>query len=70
MLKGYFNRFFPDTDIEDPVGTIEPQDKIPYRNDLSLVHKGDYEEKKPPLHWKLISVPLKNLMTLKMKTYH
>ena len=70
MLKRFSNSFFSVTDIEDPVGNREPQDKIPYRIDMSLVHKVDYEEKKPPLHWKLISVPQKNLMTLKMKTYN
>ena len=46
MLKRYLKNFFSDTDIEDPVGNKEPQDKIPHRNDLFLVHKVDYEEKK------------------------
>ena len=37
--------FFPDGDKKDPVGSREPQEKIPNRTDLSLVHKVDYEEK-------------------------
>ena len=45
MLNRYFNKFFPDTDIEDPVGRRKPQDKIPYRTVLVLVHKVDYEGK-------------------------
>ena len=45
MLHRYFNSFFSDTDIEDPVGRRKPQDKIPYRTDLLLVHEVDYEEK-------------------------
>ena len=45
MLNRYFNSFFSDTDIEDPVGRRKPQDKIPYRFDLVLVHEVDYEQK-------------------------
>ena len=47
MLKRFSNSFFSVTDSEDPVGNREPQDKIPYRIDMSLVHKVDYEERKP-----------------------
>ena len=39
MLNRYFNKFFSDTDIEDPVGRRKLQDKIPYRTDLVLVHE-------------------------------
>ena len=45
MLKWYSNNVFSDTDNEAPVGSREPQDKIPYRPDLSLVQKNDFEEK-------------------------
>ena len=62
-------RFFPDTDNEDPVGKRKPQDKIPYRSDLSLVNKVDYEEK-TTTSLKIIPLPLKNLLTLKMKNYN
>ena len=42
---------------------------MPFRSDLSSVHKVDYEEKtSTPL--KKIPLPLKNLMTLKMKNYN
>ena len=67
--KLLIQRFFPDTDNEDPVGKRKPQDKIPYRSDLSLVHKVDYEEK-TNTSLKIIPLPLKNLMTLKMKNYN
>ena len=67
--KLLIQRFFPDTDNEDPVGKRKPQDKIPYRSDLSLVHKVDYEEK-TTTSLKIIPLPLKNLMTLKMKNYN
>ena len=39
-------KFFSDTDNQDPAGSREPQDQIPYRTDLSLLHKVEYEEKK------------------------
>ena len=45
MLKWYLNNVFSDTDNEAPVGSGEPQDKIPYRPGLSLVQKDDFEEK-------------------------
>ena len=45
MLKHYLN-FFSDTDNQDPVESREPQDKIPYRTYLSLLHKVDYQDKK------------------------
>ena len=45
MLKWYLKSVFSDTDNEAPVGSIEPQDKLPYRPDLSLVQKVDFEEK-------------------------
>ena len=67
--KLLIQRFFPDTDNEDPFGKRKPQDKIPYRSDLSLVHKVDYEEK-TTTSLKIIPLPLKNLMTLKMKNYN
>ena len=41
MLKQYWKNF-SDTDNQDPVGSREPQEKIPYRNDFSLIHKVDY----------------------------
>ena len=44
MLKQYLN-FFSDTDNQDPVGGREPQEKIPYRTDFSLLHKVDFQEK-------------------------
>ena len=44
MLKHYLI-FFSGTDNHDPVGSREPQDKIPYRTDFSLLHKVDYQEK-------------------------
>ena len=43
--KTLIQQFFSGADNEDPVGTREPQEKISYRIDLSLVHKVDYEEK-------------------------
>ena len=42
--------FFSDTDNQDLVGSREPQDQIPYRTDLSLLHQVEYEENKAPLH--------------------
>ena len=39
-------KFFSDIDNQDPPGSREPQDQIPYRTDLSLPHKVEYEEKK------------------------
>ena len=38
-------QFFSGVDNEGPVGFREPQEKISYRIDFSLVHKVDYEEK-------------------------
>ena len=67
--KLLIQRFFHDTDNEDPVGKRKPQDKIPYRSDLSSVHKVDYEEK-ATTSLKIIPLPVKNLMTLKMKNYN
>ena len=43
--KTLFKNFFSDTDNQDPVGSREPQDKIPYRTDFSSLHKVDYQEK-------------------------
>ena len=42
--KTFIQHFFSGVDNEDPVGSREPQEKIPYRTDLSLTHKVDYEE--------------------------
>ena len=36
---------FSNTDNEDPVGRRKSRNKIPYRNDLVLVHEVDYDEK-------------------------
>ena len=36
---------FSKTDNEDPVGRRKSRNNIPYRTDLVLVHKVDYEEK-------------------------
>ena len=36
---------FSNTDNEDPVGRRKSRNKIPYRNEMVLVHKADYEEK-------------------------
>ena len=37
--------FFSNTDNEDPVGRKKSRNNFPYRTDLVLVHKVDYEEK-------------------------
>ena len=38
-------QFFSDADNEDAVGRTKPQDNIPYRTCLVLVHKVDFGEK-------------------------
>ena len=43
--KTFIKLFFSNTDNEDPVGRRKSRNNIPYRNDLVLVHKVEYEEK-------------------------
>ena len=43
--KTLCQQFFSDAKIEDPIGRRKSQDNIPYRIDLVLVQKVDYEEK-------------------------
>ena len=43
--KTVIEQFFSDAEIEDPVLRRKSQDNIPYRIDLVLVQKVDYEEK-------------------------
>ena len=43
--KKLIKLFFSNTDNEDPVGRRKSQNNIPYRTDLVLVHKVDFEEK-------------------------
>ena len=61
--------FFSKTDNEEPVGRRKSRNNILYRTDLVLVHKDDYEEKNTT-SLKKNPVPLKNVMTLKMKNYN
>ena len=43
--KTLIQQFFSGADINDPVGRRKPQDNMPYRTDLVLVHKVDYEKR-------------------------
>ena len=43
--KTLIEQFFSDAENEDPVGRRKPQDNMPYRTDLVLVHKVDYEKR-------------------------
>ena len=43
--KTVIEQFFSDAEIEDPVLRRKSQDNFPYRIDLVLVQKIDYEEK-------------------------
>ena len=43
--KTLIQQFFSVAENEDPIGRRKSQDNIPYRTDLVLVQKVDYEEK-------------------------
>ena len=43
--KTLIQQFFSGADNKDPVGRRKPQDNMPYRTDLVLVHKVDYEKR-------------------------
>ena len=43
--KTLIQQFFSGADNEDPVGRRKPQDNMPYRTDLVLIQKVDYEKR-------------------------
>ena len=69
IAKTLIKLFFSKTDNEEPVGRRKSRNNILYRTHLVLVHKVDYEEK-TTTSLKKNPVPLKNVMTLKMKNYN
>ena len=60
--KTFIKLFFSNTDNEDPVGRRKSRNNIPYRNDLVLIHKVEYEEK-------TTTSLIKNLCTSEISNY-